>query len=65
MFVEFQKRVLYMLADISESIKNIGNKYEPVDSSFHVTCVETMEQLCELEDTLKDDAKCNSLVSED
>ena len=52
-----------MLADISDSIKNIGKKYEPVDSPFHVTRVETLEQLWELEDLFKDDAKRNSLVS--
>jgi len=63
-FVEFQKRVLYLLADISDSVKKIGKKYEPVDSPFHVTRVETLEQLWELEDLLKDDeTKRNSLVS--
>jgi len=55
--------VLLLLSEVNETLKSFGKRYEPVDSSFHVNRVQSLEELSELEETLRDDEKRSAMVS--
>ncbi|XP_061731594.1 arginine and glutamate-rich protein 1-B-like [Nerophis ophidion] len=51
---KFQKRVFFLLMDMRATISDLGKKYEPVDSQFHVEMINRRKGLAQLERKLAD-----------
>ncbi|XP_061760995.1 arginine and glutamate-rich protein 1-B-like isoform X2 [Nerophis ophidion] len=51
---KFQKRVFFLLMDMRATISDLGKKYEPVDSQFHVEMINRRKGLAQLEQKLAD-----------
>ena len=56
---EFQRRVLYLLADIREKLSQVGQNCEPPDSQFHLVKMNSRRELKNLEGQLADKGKKN------
>ena len=59
---EFQKRVLQMLCQLTESIKEMANGFKVEDSTYHVVKISTMEELMNVEKDMKDPSNRLNLV---
>ena len=58
----FQKRVLYLLTEIRDSIANIGHKYDQPDCDSFIEKIEDIDQLSALEAELADKDARNTMV---
>ena len=65
LFEGFQRKVLYLLTDIRNSIKEMGQTMAPANTPVHVSQMESMDKFGELEDQLKEPGKKQFLVSDD
>ena len=62
-YLEFQKRILLLLTELRERLQDVGQKYEPEDSTFHIDRTTTEQEFLEFEDSLKDFDNVKLLVS--
>ena len=53
LFLEFQKRVLYLLTDIKDILQNVCRKYEEPASDFHIEKAENMDDFQRMMQNLK------------
>jgi len=61
---EFQKRVLYLLTDICETLQSVGKQYEPAHSVMHIEQMCSISEVSDFENQLKSEpAKQQLLVS--
>jgi hypothetical protein len=56
--------VLRLLTEIRDGLQQVGNKFEPADSDFHLERMGNMEEFWEMEDVLRDEEKRKMVVSE-
>ncbi|XP_062338517.1 uncharacterized protein C2orf16-like [Osmerus eperlanus] len=61
---KFQRRVLYLLADIREKLSQVGQNCEPPDSQFHLVKMNSRRELKNLEGQLADKGKKNLMMSQ-
>ena len=60
---EFQRKVLFLLADIRAKLCEVGRNYEPADSQFHLDTMENLEEFMAVEEQLKEAEKRQLMVS--
>ena len=60
---EFQKRVLYLLSDTRAKLMELGRRYEPSSSHFHIKTINRRRELKELERRLRSDEEKEVMVS--
>jgi len=60
--LEFQKRVISLLAKVLDTVERLGKSYEPEGSDFDIPRVTTLQECDELEDLLTDDTKRQIMV---
>ncbi len=59
---EFQKRVLYLLADMRAKLSEAGRFYEPPHSQFHLELIDSVDQLQQLNRQLTSEEKRKLMV---
>ena len=48
-FTGFQKRVLHLLTEIRDGLQQVGKKFEPAESDFHLEQLKTMDEFQEMD----------------
>ena len=63
-FEGFQRKVLFLLTDIRNSMREIGQTVTSANTPVHVAQINSNEKLVELEEHLKDPGNKQFLVSD-
>ncbi len=58
----FQKRVLRLLMEIRDNLKQVGKRCESNESDFHLSQASTLEEIKTMEESLADDEMRKLLV---